>query len=59
MKIMDELDSATENELDLFLEINHENIVKYFDHFDHFDEESSTNYICIILEYCEVKLIRD
>jgi hypothetical protein len=33
IKIMDQLESVTENELDLFLQINHENIVRYFDHF--------------------------
>ena len=33
MKIMNKCDSVTENELKIFWKINHENIVKYFDHF--------------------------
>ena len=30
---MDQLDSTIEDELYLFVQINHENIVRYFDHF--------------------------
>ena len=33
MKVMDQSDSVTENEIDLFVKINHDNIVRYFDHF--------------------------
>ena len=47
---MDQLDSATENELELFSKIAHENIVRYFDHF-HIEGE---NQSFLITEYCEV-----
>ena len=52
MKIMDELDSVTENELEMFFEISHENIVRYFDHF-HL-EIGDDNQTFLITEYCEV-----
>ena len=52
MKIMDKLDSATENELELFSEINHNNIVKYYDHF-HMSIEGE-NKTFLIVEYCKV-----
>lgn len=47
---MDESNSATENELNLFLEINHDNIVRYFDHFN------LDNQTFLIMEYCEVSI---
>ena len=49
---MDELDSVTENELEMFFEINHENIVRYFDHF-HMSIEGE-NQTFLITEYCQV-----
>jgi serine/threonine protein kinase len=52
MKIMEQLDSTTMNELELFSEINHDNIVRYFDHFHkRFGGEYQT---FLITEYCEV-----
>ena len=49
---MDQLDSVTENELDLFSRINHENIVKYLDHFHmRIGSEKKT---FLITEYCQV-----
>ena len=53
---MDKLDSATENELNIFSEINHENIVKYYDHFDRLIYIEGENKITtfLITEYCEV-----
>ena len=49
---MDQLDSSTINELELFSEINHDNIVRYFDHFHmKIGEENQT---FLITEYCEV-----
>ena len=53
MKIMDQLDSATENELMIFSEISHENIVRYFDHF-HRSIKGEGNQTFLITEYCEV-----
>ena len=47
---MDQLDLVTVNELELFMEINHDNIVRYFDHF-HFDKQTF-----LIMEYCEVSI---
>ena len=52
MKIMDRLDSETENELELLTEINHDNIVRYFDHFHLEIGEDSQTFL--ITEYCEV-----
>ena len=48
---MDKLDWATENELNLFVKINHENIVRYFDHFHmRIGKEDKT---FLITEYCQ------
>jgi serine/threonine protein kinase len=52
MKIMDKLDSATENEIELSSKIIHENIVRYFDHF-HISIEGE-NQPFLITEYCKV-----
>ena len=49
---MDQLDSATMNELELFSEIIHENIVRYFDHF--YKKVGEENQTFLITEYCEV-----
>ena len=55
MKIMDQLDSVTENEIDLFSEISHGNIVRYF---DHFHKKIGGEYqTFLITEYCEVSRI--
>ena len=51
---MDKLDSATENELSIFFRINHDNIVRYFDHFHlKFGDDNQT---FLITEYCEVSI---
>ena len=50
---MDELDWSTENELEMFLNINHDNIVRYFDHF-HLEIGVDIQTF-LITEYCEVK----
>lgn len=53
MKIMDKLGLSSDNkEQDFLWKINHENIIRYFDHFDL--KISSWNHICIITEYCDV-----
>ena len=49
---MDKLDSSTENELDLFAQIIHENILRYFDHF-HMNIEGEYQTF-LITEYCQV-----
>ena len=52
MKIMNQLDASTENEIDLFSEISHGNIVRYF---DHFHKKIGGEYkTFLITEYCEV-----
>ena len=53
MNSSNESDSTTENELDIFLRINHDNIVRYFDHF-HL-EIGDDNQTFLITEFCEVK----
>jgi hypothetical protein len=52
MKIMNYFDSASVNELVIFWDINHENIVRYYDHF-HL-KIGSENKTFLITEYCEV-----
>ena len=48
MKQMD----STVNEIEFFSQINHENIVRYFDHFDmRIGDEDKT---FLITEYCQV-----
>lgn len=55
MKVMDK-DEVAENELEIVRRLNHENVVKYFDHFDF---TVGNNYghqelkMCIISEFCE------
>ena len=51
---LDEFDSVIENELRIFSEINHENIVRYFDHF-YLEIEGYTQTF-LITEYCEVSI---
>lgn len=47
-----QLNEASQNELKLLKKLNHENIIKYFDHFD--EKLHDSEYLCIICEYCEV-----
>ena len=56
MKIMEHLDSVTENEIDLFIKISHNNIVRYFDHFHR--KTGSEHQTFLIIEYCEVNRIK-
>ena len=53
---MDQLDPVTENELDLFSRINHENIVKYLDHFHM--RIGGENKTFLITEYCQVSRLK-
>lgn len=43
-------------EVENLMKSQHPNIVKYFDHFDRFDPDTRKNYLCVIMEFCEVKL---
>ena len=49
---MNECDSETYNEIKLLIEINHDNIVRYFDQFDL--KKGKYNKTCLITEYCKV-----
>ena len=52
---MDQLDSLAENEQELFAQINHNNIVRYFDHFHtKIGDEYQT---FLITEYCQVSKV--
>jgi hypothetical protein len=51
---MEYLNSTTENELDLFLDIIHENIVRYFDHFHLWVQGENQTFL--ITEFCEVNI---
>ena len=52
MKVMNKLDPSAENEFSLMWRINHENILKYYEHFDH--EIRGKDYTCVVIEYCHV-----
>jgi hypothetical protein len=52
MKIMNYFDLASVNELEIFWDITHEYIVRYYDHF-HL-EIGNENQTFLITEYCEV-----
>ena len=52
---MDQSDSATVNELNLFSEINHDNIVRYFNHFH--KKIGGEDKTFLIIEYCQVSRI--
>ena len=52
MKVMEKLDPTAENEFSLMWSINHENILKYYEHFDH--EIRGEAKTCVITEYCQV-----
>ena len=47
-----ELSKSAHNELKLMKQINHENIIKYFENFD--DKCFGMEYLCIISEFCKV-----
>ena len=51
---MDRLNSATQNDVELSSEINHENIVKYYDHFHMSIEKENLTFL--VTEYCQVKI---
>ena len=51
MKIMESGESS-ENELQIFMRIEHENIVRYFDHFH--KQINDNNNTFLVTEYCEV-----
>lgn len=40
-------------EIFLHRQMNHENIMKYYDHFELITEDENS-YICIVTEYCQV-----
>jgi serine/threonine protein kinase len=52
IKIIGQLNSESENELEMLFKINHENIVRYFDHF--YLKIGNDNQTCLITEFCEV-----
>ena len=56
MKIIEHLDSVTENEIDLFLTISHKNIVRYFDYF--YRRIGSEHQTLLITEYCQVNRLK-
>ena len=52
MKIMDRFNSTTENELKIFWEVSHENILKYFHDFH--KKIGDDNHTFLVTEYCQV-----
>lgn len=59
-KILDnlsqDLSETAQNELHLIHRVKHENVIRYFDDFEIRLHES--DYVCIIIEYCEVITIK-
>ena len=51
-----QLNETAQNELKLLKQLDHENIIKYFDHFD--EKLHDSEYLCIICEYCENRDLR-
>lgn len=49
---MDGMKFSTVNELEMFLNVNHDNIVRYFDHFHM--RIGDDNHTFLITEFCEV-----
>ena len=45
-------DETAENELNVITSVDHENIVRYYDHFELI--KGGTKYLCIITEFCHV-----
>lgn len=54
MKILDENEMA-QNEANTLSRLDHENIIKYYEHFEFRINE--TNKLCIVTEFCEVLAI--
>lgn len=50
---MNRLDAATENELEMYFKMTHDNIMRYFDHFHM--KIGADDQTFLITEYCEVK----
>jgi serine/threonine protein kinase len=50
-------DKTSINELNVIIKLNHENVVKYFDHFELAVANKTLSFICIITEYCYVNLL--
>ena len=56
MKIVKKkFNQKTQNEFSALLKINHENILRYFEHFECVYDEIDSTFI--ITEYCEVRRI--
>ena len=56
MKIVKKkFNQKTQNEFSALLKINHENILRYFEHFECVYDEIDSTFI--ITEYCEVRKI--
>lgn len=55
MKIMDRFNSTTENELTIFLEVSHENILKYIHDFQ--KKIGGEDHTFLVTEYCQVSPI--
>lgn len=56
VKKIDETDLKAEEELKILKNLQHKNIVRYFDHFE-VPDSGGESRICIIMEYCSVIFI--
>ena len=55
MKLIESEDETFDKELDITMRLNHENVIKYF---DHFRIKTDDEYLLgLIIEYCEVTFI--
>lgn len=55
MKILDANEIA-QNEANILSRLNHENLIKYYEHFE-FGINETSRKICIVTEFCEVILV--
>lgn len=55
MKLIESEDDSFEKELEITMHLNHENVIKYYDHFR--IKTGDEHLLGLIIEYCEVTFI--
>lgn len=55
MKLIETEDDTNEKELEITMRLNHENVIRYYDHFKF--ETNAKHFLALVIEYCEVIFI--
>lgn len=55
MKLIETEDDTNEKELEITMRLNHENVIRYYDHFKF--ETGVKHFLALVIEYCEVIFI--